>query len=125
MFFVLNLHYEKFVVWDIDNVRLPIEKQDFIGHLEVTVADLISHGGTLSRSLVNPRYPRGCGTIHVLVQEVRDSSMNAEFKFSCSNLDKKDLFGKVNTPLPSIFNLLKFFPLVFVVGRIFAHQQAH
>jgi hypothetical protein len=28
------------------------------------------------------------------VQEVRDMSMNAEFKFSCSNLDKKDLFGK-------------------------------
>lgn len=62
--------------------------------LEVTVADLVSHGGTLSRSLVNPRYPKGCGTIHILVQEVRDSSLNCEFKFSCSNLDKKDLFGK-------------------------------
>jgi hypothetical protein len=60
----------RFVVWDIDNVKLPIEKQDFIGQLEVTVADLIAHGGTLSRSLVNPKYPKGCGIIHILVRNV-------------------------------------------------------
>lgn len=100
----------KFVVWDIDNVKLPIEKQDFIGHLETTVAELVSGGGTMSRSLVNPRYPKGCGQIHILVQEVRDSSMNAEFKFGCSNLDKKDLFGKsdgflrISKPTDASFN---------------------
>jgi hypothetical protein len=42
-------------VWDIDNVKLPLEKQNFIGDLFISVADLVSHGGTLSRSLVNPK----------------------------------------------------------------------
>lgn len=58
---VLDYYFEamqnlRFAVWDIDNVKLPIEKQDFIGELHISVADLISHGGTVSRSLVNPRH---------------------------------------------------------------------
>ena len=84
----------KFKVWDIDNVKLPLEKQDFIGEITLTLGDMLASGGHVTRSLVNPKYPKGVGLITVDIQEIRDSSTTAEIKFSAQNLDKKDLFGK-------------------------------
>jgi hypothetical protein len=57
---VMDYYFEavqnlRFAVWDVDNVKLPLEKQDYIGDLHISVADLVSHGGTVSRSLVNPK----------------------------------------------------------------------
>jgi hypothetical protein len=72
----------KIKCWDIDNVKLPLEKQDFIGELIITLADIISHGGRVSRSLVNPKFPKGCGVLHVDLSEIRDLSTSAELKFS-------------------------------------------
>lgn len=90
--------YLRFVVYDIDDVRAPLAKQDLIGATETTLAAVVSAGGCFRAALENPelarRTGRQLGTISVAGEEVKETNTEVQFDLSARNLDKKDVFGK-------------------------------
>lgn len=84
----------RIVAYDMDNPKLPLEKQDYLGEIILDLGDVASCGGRVTRSLVNQRTKKKPGTITINMTEVRDSSQSAVLRFAAKNLDKKDLFGK-------------------------------
>lgn len=91
--------YLRFVVYDIDDVRAPLSKQDLIGATETTLASVVSAAsGCFSAPLENPelarRTGRQLGRISVVGEEVKETNTEVQFDLSARNLDKKDVFGK-------------------------------
>ena len=90
-----EVQHLKLVVMDIDKPKGGVENQDFIGQVEVTLADVVaSPGQSLTKPLMNPKYRKSTGFITVTAQEVSSSKMTARFHVVANHLDKKDLFGK-------------------------------
>lgn len=61
----------RFDVLDIDDEKKDESHQDFIGRLEITLAELVGSGGRISRRLINPKNTReNVGIIHINSEEV-------------------------------------------------------
>ena len=90
----------RWVVYDVDN-RLRIDdpsKQELIGSMECSLANIVTGGRAYTRSLRAGGYNKR-GTITVQAEEVQDSKFSITMQLAANKLDKKDLFGKVATPL--------------------------
>jgi hypothetical protein len=100
----------RIVAFDMDNPKLPLEKQDYLGEIIIDLAaiaglfvaimevilklhahtlSLLASGGRITRSLVNAQTKKKPGTITITMTEIRESSMSAVLKFGARGLDKK------------------------------------
>eukprot|EP01091_Cochliopodium_minus_P010033 TRINITY_DN2606_c0_g2_i1.p1 TRINITY_DN2606_c0_g2~~TRINITY_DN2606_c0_g2_i1.p1 ORF type:complete len:740 (-),score=227.23 TRINITY_DN2606_c0_g2_i1:64-2283(-) len=86
----------KFDVYDIDNEKGNINDQDFIGRVELTLAEIVSSGGKITKRLVNTKYHgRNVGLINISSEELSDDlNSTIRFQINGEHLDKKDFFGK-------------------------------
>ena len=93
--FVMDYKFEerqhlKFAVYDLDSSSSQLEDHDFLGSIEVTLADIVA---SQSRGFSRPLKGKG-GKIHILSEELSSNKEEVTFTFSAQNLDKKDFFGK-------------------------------
>jgi len=93
--FVVDYKFEerqrlRFAVYDVDSVSSQLEDHDFLGYVEVNLAEIVaSQSKGFSRKLSG----RG-GTIHILSEELSSNKEEVTFNFYAQKLDKKDFFGK-------------------------------
>ena len=93
--FVIDYKFEqrqmlKFAVYDVDSSSSNLSDHDFLGHVEVSLAEIVAaQSKGFSRNLNG----KG-GAIQILSEEVSNNKDEVTFTFTASNLDKKDLFGK-------------------------------
>ena len=93
--FVIDYKFEqrqmlKFAVYDVDSSSFNLSDHDFLGHVEVSLAEIVAaQSKGFSRNLNG----KG-GAIQILSEEVSNNKDEVTFTFTASNLDKKDLFGK-------------------------------
>jgi hypothetical protein len=96
--FVMEYHFEqrqrfRFSIYDVDNESSKLEKQDFIGYVDVVLGDLVTAPNqTLEASLICEKTDEA--TIIMKVEEMTTSKSKLKVQFRCENLDKKDFFGK-------------------------------
>ncbi|XP_065898772.1 copine-9-like [Dysidea avara] len=74
---------------NIDNIN----KHDFIGEAEFTIADVVTAGKSFSKELISHKR-KSCGVIHIQGEEIGESKYDITMKLYCTKLDKKDFFGK-------------------------------
>ena len=78
----------KFEVYDIDKEGADLSQQDFIGRIEITLADIVTHG-IITKRLENPKYPtKNVGTINIASEEL-SSDMNSTIKLQINGGKKK------------------------------------
>ena len=93
--FVIDYKFEqrqmlRFAVYDVDSSSSKLSDHDFLGHIEVSLAEIVAaQSKGFSRNLNG----KG-GAIQILSEEVSNNKDEVTFTFTASNLDKKDLFGK-------------------------------
>merc|ERR1719225_222062 len=93
--FVIDYKFEerqqlRFAVYDVDSDSAQLENHDFLGYLEVSLAEVVaSQSRGFSRKLMG----RG-GKIHILSEELSSNKEEVTFNFYAQKLDKKDFFGK-------------------------------
>ncbi|XP_060919921.1 copine-3-like isoform X1 [Labrus mixtus] len=96
--FVIDYYFEivqklKFGIYDIDNKSVDLSDDDFLGHLECTLGQVVS-SKKLTRPLVlKNKSPAGKGTITISAEEIKDNRV-VNLEVEARKLDKKDLFGK-------------------------------
>ncbi|XP_026561798.1 copine-3 isoform X2 [Pseudonaja textilis] len=83
----------KFGVFDIDNITVQLNDDDFLGEFECTLGQIVS-SKTLTRPLLlrNGR-PAGKGVITISAEEIKDNRV-VLLEVEARKLDNKDLFGK-------------------------------
>eukprot|EP00731_Ephydatia_muelleri_P028945 Em0020g589a len=84
----------QFVVYDVDDKHHVdnIDKQQLLGAMECTLAEIMAAGVHLTKPLGLKGNP--AGTITIQAEEVRNSEFLMYFELSATKLEKKDLFGK-------------------------------
>eukprot|EP00731_Ephydatia_muelleri_P028938 Em0020g582a len=84
----------QFVVYDVDDKHHVdnIDKQELLGAMECTLAEIMAAGVHLTKPLGLKGNP--AGTITIQAEEVRNSEFLMYFELSATKLEKKDLFGK-------------------------------
>lgn len=99
--FTLDYYFEeiqtlKLEVYDVDDVShiSDLSRHDFIGAVEVTLAEVVSAGQEFKKYLQNPHRKGSCGKIHLMAEELQDNKFDVHIQLSASKLDKKDFFGK-------------------------------
>eukprot|EP01091_Cochliopodium_minus_P012551 TRINITY_DN3823_c1_g1_i1.p1 TRINITY_DN3823_c1_g1~~TRINITY_DN3823_c1_g1_i1.p1 ORF type:complete len:724 (-),score=170.10 TRINITY_DN3823_c1_g1_i1:161-2263(-) len=99
--FIINYHFEelqklKFECYDIDAINEPLSKQDFIGEMYCTLAEIVtSSGQKIKRPLtISTNTSSVRGDIIISVEEVQDVNQVLNIQFSAKNLDKVDFFTK-------------------------------
>ncbi|KAL5473586.1 hypothetical protein EMCRGX_G028088 [Ephydatia muelleri] len=97
--FLLEYRFEEvqnlqFVVYDVDDKHHVdnIDKQQLLGAMECTLAEIVAAGVHLTKPLKLQGHP--AGTITVQAEEIQDSKFILDFQLSATKLEKKDLFGK-------------------------------
>ena len=93
--FVLDYKFEekqmlRFAVYDLDSSRSNLSDHDFLGQIEVSLAEIVT---SQSKGFARKLSGKG-GTIHILSEEVSSNKDEVMLNFSASNLDNKDFFGK-------------------------------
>eukprot|EP00731_Ephydatia_muelleri_P028931 Em0020g575a len=84
----------QFAVYDVDDKQHVdnIDKQQLLGAMECTLAEVMAAGEHLTKSLRLQGNP--AGKITIQAEEVQDSKFVVAFELSATKLEKKDLFGK-------------------------------
>ncbi|KAL5473575.1 hypothetical protein EMCRGX_G028072 [Ephydatia muelleri] len=84
----------QFVVYDVDDKHHVdnIDKQELVGTMECTLAEIMAAGEHLTKSLRLQGNP--AGKITIQAEEVQDSKFVVDFELSATKLEKKDFFGK-------------------------------
>ncbi|KAL5473580.1 hypothetical protein EMCRGX_G028080 [Ephydatia muelleri] len=84
----------QFAVYDADDKHHVdnIDKQQLLGTMECTLAEIVAAGVHLTKPLGLKGNP--AGTITIQAEEVRNSEFVVYFELSATKLEKKDLFGK-------------------------------
>ncbi|KAL5473555.1 hypothetical protein EMCRGX_G028048 [Ephydatia muelleri] len=84
----------KFAVYDVDDKHHveDLSKQEVIGTIECTLAEIMAAGEHLTKTLRLNGAPSGKITIQA--EEVQDSKFLLNFELSATKLEKKDFFGK-------------------------------
>jgi len=87
----------KFTLYDVDNATQSLADDDYLGHMECTVAEIVgSRGQRLVKHLLGKSGKSGnYGQIAVTAEELATSGVSdLTIQFSGRHLAKKDLFGK-------------------------------
>ncbi|KAL5473572.1 hypothetical protein EMCRGX_G028068 [Ephydatia muelleri] len=84
----------QFAVYDVDDKHHVdnIDKQELLGTVECTLAEIMAAGEHLTKSLRLRGNP--AGKITLQAEEVQDSKFIVNFELSATKLEKKDFFGK-------------------------------
>ncbi|XP_064607503.1 copine-8-like [Liolophura sinensis] len=80
-----------FKIYDVDSKSANLDKHDFLGHMECTLAEIVT-SNRLSKRLIGPK--KNSGHIIVSAEEVSSCKTELTLQMSGHNLDKKDFFGK-------------------------------
>ena len=93
--FVVDYKFEerqqlRFAVYDVDSASSRLEDHDFLGFVEVSLAEVVA---SQSRGFSRKLSGRG-GIIHILSEELSSNKEEVTFNFYAQKLDKKDFFGK-------------------------------
>ncbi|EDV19307.1 uncharacterized protein TRIADDRAFT_33766 [Trichoplax adhaerens] len=82
----------RFEIYDVDSASAQLSKHDFLGHLECTLAEILSHGGRIEKPLQGTSNKKN--TIIVTAEELNPCNDIVTLAFCGKHLDKKDFFGK-------------------------------
>ncbi|KAI9144386.1 Copine-domain-containing protein [Paraphysoderma sedebokerense] len=95
-----------FRVYDVDSKTTNLEKQEYIGEVRTTMAQLVSsRNGVFRKELNNPAYPsRRNGDLIVTTVEITKPE-TLKIQLHGKNLDKKDFFGK-SDPYIKVYRIL-------------------
>ncbi|XP_065898751.1 copine-9-like [Dysidea avara] len=98
--FVLDYHFEevqtfRVAVYDADDQRHldDLSKQEFIGEAEFKLADVVTAGKVLTKTLASS-IQKSCGFVNISGEEVEESKFDITMQMYAKKLDKKDFFGK-------------------------------
>ncbi|MGH0120889.1 UNVERIFIED_CONTAM: hypothetical protein FKN15_014073 [Acipenser sinensis] len=97
---VQRLRYE---VYDISSNHNGLKDADFLGGMECTLGQIISHR-KLSKSLLKHGNTAGKSSISVIAEELSGNDDYVELSFSARKLDDKDFFSK-SDPFLEIFRI--------------------
>ncbi|XP_029637877.1 copine-8 isoform X4 [Octopus sinensis] len=94
--FIIHYFFEecqklKFEIYDVDCKSANLDKHDFLGKLECTLAEIMIANRYVKR-LHGPK--RDSGVIIVNAEELSSCKEEATMQFCAHQLDKKDFFGK-------------------------------
>ncbi|XP_052824651.1 copine-8 isoform X2 [Octopus bimaculoides] len=94
--FIIHYFFEesqklKFEIYDVDSKSANLDKHDFLGKLECTLAEIMIANRFVKR-LHGPK--RDSGVIIVNAEELSSCKEEATMHFCAHQLDKKDFFGK-------------------------------
>jgi len=97
--FVMDYKFEevqklKFSVYDIDSPTQRLTDHDFLGEMECTLGHIVSNKCFTTKLYLKNKQPAGNSKITVIAEELVGMKEVATMKFSATNLDKKDFFGK-------------------------------
>jgi hypothetical protein len=84
----------KVAVFDIDGQSHDLTKHDLIGETEFTLAELVTAGQTIVKTLKRPGSQKERGKLRVSCEEIADCKFNVNIQMRAENLVKKDWFGK-------------------------------
>lgn len=92
--FVINYNFEtvqkmKFEVWDVDP-----DGQDFLGHFETSLADIVSHSGRQFTGNLTGIPGKNCGQILVVTEEVATCKQQVKMHFQAIDLARMHWFTK-------------------------------
>lgn len=109
--FVVDLRFEEvqpmgFAVFDIDVDKRNLKDQDFIGEIEVTLAEIAQ--GTIKRELFDPESegkinPKSHGQIIINSEEIFDGDNDKFFTIQAKAYDVKRLRTFLKTSPPNVF----------------------
>jgi len=93
--FVIDYKFEerqmlRFAVYDFDNNSTNLSNHDFLGQIDVSLAEVVSNQ---SKAFKRKLEGKG-GTIQIMSEEVSNNRDEVTFVFHAKDLDKKDFFGK-------------------------------
>ncbi|KAL0488114.1 hypothetical protein AKO1_008988 [Acrasis kona] len=93
-FFERN-QYIKLLVMDIDDSSSTnIDKQETLGILECSLANIVTSGGSFKQPLIHPKHPNEKrGFITAISEQVTSVNAIIHFTARATHLDRKDLFG--------------------------------
>ncbi|XP_078396816.1 copine-3-like [Cetorhinus maximus] len=96
--FLVDYYFEqvqklKFGIYDIDNKTIDLKDDDFLGHFECTLGQIVSCKKLMRPLMLKNEKLAGKGIISILAEEVKDNRM-VNLQVQARNLDNKDLFGK-------------------------------
>ncbi|XP_066274481.1 copine-3-like isoform X1 [Branchiostoma lanceolatum] len=83
----------KFCVYDVDNATSTLADDDFLGSLECTLGQIVSHGTYKKPLVLKAGKSAGKGEIKIVAQELTDHHV-VDINFRAHKLDKKDTFSK-------------------------------
>lgn len=94
--FIIHYFFEesqklKFEIYDVDSKSAKLDKHDFLGKLECTLAEIVI-ANRLVKRLHGPK--RDSGVIIVNAEELSSCKEEVTMQYSAHQLDKKDFFGK-------------------------------
>ncbi|GAB1598493.1 copine-8-like isoform X3 [Argonauta hians] len=94
--FIIHYFFEesqklKFEIYDVDSKSASLDKHDFLGKLECTLAEIMIANRFVKR-LHGPK--RDSGVIIVNAEELSSCKEEVSMQFCAHQLDKKDIFGK-------------------------------
>ena len=78
----------RFAIYDIDSSSSILSDHDFLGQIDVSLADVVSNQSKVFKRKLDGKG----GQIHIVSEEV--SSSREEVTFHAKDLDKKDFLGK-------------------------------
>ncbi|RDD40595.1 Copine-8 [Trichoplax sp. H2] len=83
----------RFEIYDVDSASAKLDRHDFLGRLDCTLAEILTNGGKIEKPLeATPKSKKS--TITVTAEEVNPCNDLVTIEFRGKHLDKKDLFGK-------------------------------
>ncbi|XP_072426402.1 copine-3-like [Chiloscyllium punctatum] len=96
--FLVDYYFEqvqklKFGIYDIDNKTIDLKDDDFLGHFECTLGEIVSSKKLMRPLMLKTGKLAGKGVILIFAEEVKDNRM-VNLQIQARNLDNKDLFGK-------------------------------
>ncbi|KAM4736434.1 copine-4 isoform 3-T3 [Anableps anableps] len=96
--FTLDFYFEevqrlRFELYDINSSHNGLKQADFLGSVECTLGQIISHRN-LSKALLRPGGTVGKAIITITAEELTGNDDYIELSFSARKLDDKDFFSK-------------------------------
>merc|ERR1712168_495267 len=82
----------RFEVYDVDSTSRDLNKHDFLGCMECSLAEIVSHARLQKPLLQGPSQNKGL--ILVSAEEMNACKEEVTLQFSGRKLDRKDFFGK-------------------------------